>query len=446
VGQTRQTLKEKMDYFYGDQLRATFGFDNPNHAGAWIASFLPWGVWLYRYAETLKKPFKILCWLLSSLILFGGWIAVLMTLSRGAILAGGVSLSYLAWIDFQKSSSSSKRKIFEWSFIILILGLSWFMTSSQNRFMEIPEDRSATNRIPLWLGACQMVVDRPFGVGTGKSGTFYMDWYQALDQNSSYRTMVNSFLTFLTEQGIGLSFLLLLILVFSFQNRSKIPSALKRSLHLTLCASLLSMIISGFFSTILETPIILITFGTYVALALILVPWSHWKKTLLRSGIASALLLSIPWVIGIVQNQKDPWTRHSDGESWDIQPREGKPDLVKVWVDLDPSVFPFSANKWLRELSLKGNFQIRHTSKSIKGSILITSGKIASKWIETSFTTDQKIILIDPIEIPKKTLPNNYLLLIHENRRLEAENTASIFYENRNFLAKIIKEFGTKSL
>lgn len=63
-----------MDYYFGDQLRWTYGFDNPNMAGALIASILPM-LWML-----VAGPFGIrgrvmrwLCVAAGGLIFCAGW-------------------------------------------------------------------------------------------------------------------------------------------------------------------------------------------------------------------------------------------------------------------------------------------------------------------------------------------------------------------------------------
>ena len=63
------------------------------------------------------------------------------------------------------------------------------------------QDASVGNRMELWNSALQMAAENVHGFGSGQSGEQYMQWYQPLDRQEGYRTMVNSYLTFLVEQG-----------------------------------------------------------------------------------------------------------------------------------------------------------------------------------------------------------------------------------------------------
>jgi hypothetical protein len=55
-----------------------------------------------------------------------------------------------------------------------------------------------------------MMVNAPGGWGLGNSGNAYMQWYQPLDKNENYRTLVNSHLTWLVEFGWPLRFVYIL--------------------------------------------------------------------------------------------------------------------------------------------------------------------------------------------------------------------------------------------
>ncbi|MCK9589525.1 MAG: O-antigen ligase family protein [Terrimicrobiaceae bacterium] len=72
------------------------------------------------------------------------------------------------------------------------------------RSAESLGDASVTHRIDLWKAGLQMACENPAGFGSGQSGREFMQWYQATDRTEGYRTMVNSYLTFLVEQGRGM--------------------------------------------------------------------------------------------------------------------------------------------------------------------------------------------------------------------------------------------------
>ena len=65
------------------------------------------------------------------------------------------------------------------------------------------EDGSVVNRLALWRGGLKMVAAAPLtGWGAGESGRAYMNWYQDLDRDEGYTTMVNSYLHVAVEHGL----------------------------------------------------------------------------------------------------------------------------------------------------------------------------------------------------------------------------------------------------
>lgn len=63
------------------------------------------------------------------------------------------------------------------------------------------EDLSVRNRLLVWRGALEMIVDHPQGVGVGKFGECFQDFYQEPWHNGSYSTAVNDYLTLAVEHG-----------------------------------------------------------------------------------------------------------------------------------------------------------------------------------------------------------------------------------------------------
>lgn len=96
-----------------------------------------------------------------------------------------------------------------------------------------------------------MMKDAPGGWGLGTSGHAYNEWYQPLDKNEGYRTMVNSHLTWLVEFGWGGRFLYLLgwLGVFAIC----LPGAQARWLSIPF-GIWLSFFIGAIFSSVAESP------------------------------------------------------------------------------------------------------------------------------------------------------------------------------------------------
>ena len=182
-----------MEYFFGEHLRLDWGLDNPNKtaaiiAGITIATWLIAGVW---------KNSKI-CYLIAGLAFFYGGALLLETYSRGGIVALTVGLiPVLLWV-------SKKRSKFEIAyFLALMVGLGLYAqkneVSTRISPQYINEDTSVSNRVEIYKQIPKMLADNPHGWGWGKSGEAYGDFYQSLEHNEDYRTLVNYHATILTE-------------------------------------------------------------------------------------------------------------------------------------------------------------------------------------------------------------------------------------------------------
>lgn len=248
-----------MEFTYNGIVRHGFGFYNPNHAAALVTMIIPvlWG--LRRYFKSITAKSFIVC----IEIIF--YIALVLTYSRTG--TGTLILSVIFFYTFTHfclktepvkifKSKAVKREILIIGGIGLFILTAAFMTGSTGRYFKwiISPDKSVTNRFSLWNGAFQMLADNPDGVGTGLSGRMFTDFMQAPDASGEYRTMVNSFLTFICEQGIIPFFIITILMAFivfsSFRIISSPAATFKvKLIAITLSAILFSAFVNGCFST-----------------------------------------------------------------------------------------------------------------------------------------------------------------------------------------------------
>lgn len=180
------------DFFYHGIWRMDWGLGNPNKTAALIATLMvaSWGLTYIR-----RWGFWV------ALILFTGLgVCLIHTFSRGgliALFAGMLPVIYFV------------QRPWPWFKLVVIgisvwgiIGFSLYLNAHERLGQGVQtEDRSITNRLELWKVAPQMMVDSPSGWGFGNSGNAYMQWYQPLNRNEYYRTLVNSHLTWLVELG-----------------------------------------------------------------------------------------------------------------------------------------------------------------------------------------------------------------------------------------------------
>lgn len=132
-------------------------FSGPNNYGYFLAAFLPlvllrWWKWKEKIKQFLKYPLANLDVLLLVL-----WIlAIIMTLSRSAILASILIIGLLA-----KNVIKKYKKLSLSIFGIILLGVLW---------LSILKKESTMNHIGAKLGYISTIVNNPLGQWLGSSG------------------------------------------------------------------------------------------------------------------------------------------------------------------------------------------------------------------------------------------------------------------------------------
>ncbi|MFZ4779742.1 MAG: O-antigen ligase family protein, partial [Terrimicrobiaceae bacterium] len=221
------------EYLYGETLRWSFGFENPNKAAVVFACLLPLCWWAWTASWGIRRTWLRIPSLAFSAGVFlatGG--CLVMTFSRGGLVAGVAALGYvwaltlwksIRWHENGSGGTSGFARIAEASadgaapsrhgvllclkcwlslfLIVLLICLAVWSGLASRSVEGLAEDASVTNRFDLWKAGVQMACENPAGFWSGQSGTEFMQWYQATDRTEGYRTMVNSYLTFLVEQG-----------------------------------------------------------------------------------------------------------------------------------------------------------------------------------------------------------------------------------------------------
>ena len=276
-----------MEFTYHGMVRYGYGFTNPNHAAALLAILLPL-LWYGRINWRKKRP-ALLLLLSCEFTLYAG---LTMTYSRSGVLAvilGGIAFYLgvrysfglpLLPARFQRQkrerflTASAGRcggtrillyRLRRGLLFTAIIGLLVLIITSGAgerciSWISRP-DRSITNRFAVWRGSLQMLADNPGGVGLGESGNIYTLFYQAPNKRTAYRTMVNSFLTFINEYGIfywsGLSWLATAIMIagISLTHNHKVPRHVKLRL-VTLLTIIVIILVVGNSSTCFDLSVI----------------------------------------------------------------------------------------------------------------------------------------------------------------------------------------------
>jgi hypothetical protein len=406
------------DYFYNGSLRWSFGFENPNKAAVIFVCLLPllfigWNLfWDSKNAWWLK----ILGAIGVGTFVFADAFCLFKTYSRGGVVAAVVGVVYLLirigwhrrpsrWVQLFRSVRFNAT-----SFLCVLLVALLVLVGAGQRSLEpiTTGDASVGHRLILWRSALQMVVENPAGFGTGKSGEAYMQWYQAIDSSSEYRTMVNSYLTFLVEQGWFLfGVLLLATTLFWFWSLPGTPRSTNFDIAVGLRASILTFLVSGIFSTIMEGPILWII---PVCCAVILVSWSlvtrvslSWPKLAFATALPLLVILGL-YVDGLVQSHDDALSRKfvnaSDGRTISALALKKSSFGQKTWIVVpDVKVLGSNYGKLLRQLVVETGVTLKlESSSNLRGPVdrlLIVGSGVKASPIASTLST----ILLAPVAI-----------------------------------------------
>ncbi|MDR1305926.1 MAG: O-antigen ligase family protein [Verrucomicrobiales bacterium] len=355
-----------MDFYYQGLLRWSYGFENPNKAAALIASLLPFCLLAFN-AET-RRARSWWLWGTGLLLLLGGWWLLIKTYSRGGVVAAAVSQGYVLWCLRTVIYRHWRQVMLGGLLMVAALTVMFIVSGLGARHVESVGDASVQNRLALWRGGLAMLADAPLGVGAGKSGQFYMDWYQPLTATAGYRTMVNSFLTFATEQGLMMLGLCLAgLLVFwkitTHHFQPRIDTDEHRLMKTAAAGSLLAFLVAGFFSTTMESWVLWLPPSAAVAL-LATVFWrseKNWPLLVRRALVGGAAALTMTGLLygaGCWERSRDGVRRSFDfrnGELAAVHLR-GQQSLtmghVTLWADAE--VLGAAHGKEMRQILARG--------------------------------------------------------------------------------------------
>lgn len=307
--------RESMDFYFGEHWRMDWGFGNPNKTAALIATLMI-AVWQPAWRDARSDSRRPWFWVSLTLFLALG-VCLIHTYSRGGLLAAVVGLGTALCFLPRPWHRSIVIPI---TVSVTLLAAYAFLGPSEagQRYVQgvgtsSTEDRSITNRLEIWKRAPAMMVDAPGGWGIGQSGFAYTQYYQPTETRYTYRTLVNSHLTWLVELGGWGRFvyltgwLFLLALTWPPGLSSPLPFA-----------AWLALGVAGFFSSVLEAWLLFAVPGL-----LLLVAISSLRKSgngSARCRIASlvaiptALLMGLGfWIMGMNFGRGSLLLHHSEG-------------------------------------------------------------------------------------------------------------------------------------
>ncbi|MEI6561245.1 MAG: O-antigen ligase family protein [Verrucomicrobiota bacterium] len=395
-----------VEYYFQDQLRWSFGFENPNKAAALIASLLPllWVIaqsgWRIKRA-TVKWPLAVL----GAGAICAGWWLLFMTFSRGGIVAAAVGFLYIGWRERHVLFARDNRTR-QTVMIATVLGIAvlFAATNAAERSTQWVANRegSVENRFELWCGGLQMIAQIPQGVGQGKSGSAYMQWFQPLDSTTRYRTLVNSYLTFAVEQGIGI-FALAVFGAAMFWHWSDVSRDAKwiDALMTGSRGSLAAFAVAGFFSTTMEEWV-LWAVPVACAFALLVGTIRSRDRRFIGAVVLAAAVISLVSCVGLyasgwIVTAKQPVRISYFGEKVNIESVGGAHGRDFIFC-VDETVLGEDYGKLLRRLAIDRNATV-HVNGTIQNQnqVFVATGETVSRL--SSENPDISLVLIAPTRI-----------------------------------------------
>jgi hypothetical protein len=179
-------------------MRASFGFSNPNAAGALFA-MLSLGVWVLPGRSRAVMVLK-------SMATMAGIILMAMTASRGALV--GLLLGASAWW------LSAGRPFPRRGWMILAAALPLMMAliiipgaMGKRLACSSLQEPSLASRLEVYRAIPKLLVSAPGGWGSGQAAEAYENWFQQENDTRHFKNLLSTHGTWLAEWSWPLRFL-----------------------------------------------------------------------------------------------------------------------------------------------------------------------------------------------------------------------------------------------
>lgn len=404
------------EYYYNEILRWNFGFENPNKAAVLFACLLPllWMAWMLCW-RIKPRSIKVSALLMASILILGNSFCLFMTFSRGGVVAAGLGLVYLFFYTGRSRRLWATLRarcvpVIVGAGLLLAILVLFVCSGLGGRSVEITTDASVGNRLVIWSYALQMAVENPFGFGSGNSGKAYMQWYQPVERTEGYRTLVNSYLTFLIERG-WVAFLALLFgfLVFWLWTAPPAGASISGDAAAGMRACLLAFLTAGFFSTVMEEGILWVLPGGCILFLIALSVRSRTRIDRYNTAWGSFAcfgLIGLLYAGGLVRSRTDPIYRKFEsvfgGATMAEVGLKSLPTSEMPWLIVpDAAVLGQNEGKRIRELVVKLQMAIHISSDSQVGrkwqGVILAGEAVAT----TEATSEKTFILLAPAVVPQ---------------------------------------------
>jgi hypothetical protein len=181
--------------------RPDFGFGNPNLAAAFFA-MLAVAAWII---PALGKGSRPPAFWISLAVSVASSCFLAVTASRGGALALFVGL-FACWAaaGFCRASIAQTMGVVAASVLVLASAASSRM--GERVAGSSPSDGSIAARLEIWRKVPAMLAASPRGWGQGKAAGAYQNWFQEIDDTRTYKHLVSTHATWMSEHGWGFRF------------------------------------------------------------------------------------------------------------------------------------------------------------------------------------------------------------------------------------------------
>jgi hypothetical protein len=280
--------------------RLDIGFGNPNKSATLFVMLFA-AVWIPPMLACNSKKWMTATWHFALVASFVLGILLLLTGSRGGILAGAAALTSMLWFA---PRPWERRKIFVVSVaFVLLIAIAWILPQTA-RFSpsHAANDASIGNRWLIWKEIPAMILAAPGGWGLGNAGVAFMTWFQAPERHEVYRTLVNSHGTWLVE--LDWAGRILYLMAWGLALRLSCPDKTQSPrLPSAPFAILLSFVLASAFSSVAEEKVLWVPPGIAVLVATFLRwekrNWPSWRAIALWSAIPVSLLAGITGLFSV---------------------------------------------------------------------------------------------------------------------------------------------------
>lgn len=352
----------KYNYFFNDQLRWSLLWDNPNHAGAFLATLIPWLIFagcisLFYAKKRSTASAKYSLFALSfTLFIFEifSYYALVKTYSRGAI-AGLLFGLVTVLVLFLRQHKITKETFVPISLRSVIFFAFIFTTTLSDRFSPdfVAGDKSVLNRFDIWKGALSLIHIDPFGWGWEQSGASFMNWTQPIDRHEGYFSVLNSWLTIAVELGLVFFFFILsfsIWIIFRGIRLSREESSPgKKWIILPALASLLAFFTASLFNNVLLRPSLWIVPGISLLVLLIIILRKRFSLKELSAAFTLSAICCIALYIGGSMQKTDCFIRKTDDGIF-ISNRDSDANTPLVSFASDSVIFGETYGKEIRRL------------------------------------------------------------------------------------------------